>query len=203
VSKRAFKKNTKSTGSKALSACLEIFSIAKTETFSMKQKRNLTVNDVSLAGEYAVLSQLKIRGFVAALTHAQTKAIDILVKDPDTGKQTSVEVKTRLKEDNQPSRDQTLGEIMGEWLLKEDDETIHDDLIYVFVNAAEREPEFYVIPSSVVAKSLVDRRKWRVANNKKQPSTKMRRFRLGKKGIRYPSILPIAEDYADRWDLLR
>ena len=39
-----------------------------------------------LAGEYAVLSQLMLKGFDAGLTLGKTKSIDILAHYPETGK---------------------------------------------------------------------------------------------------------------------
>jgi hypothetical protein len=43
-------------------------------------------NSVALAGEFAALSQLAIRGYNASMTLGNTKNIDILVFDPVTKK---------------------------------------------------------------------------------------------------------------------
>jgi hypothetical protein len=69
-----------------------------------------------------------------------------------------------------------LGEIHGELILDKEAETPKEDLIYVFVNASEERSEFYIIPSSVVAQSLVARKEWRDLNGRKQPEAKMRMF---------------------------
>ena len=44
--------------------------------------KKLGTNSVSLAGEFAVLSQLALRGYVANMTLGRTKGIDILLADP-------------------------------------------------------------------------------------------------------------------------
>jgi hypothetical protein len=54
-------------------------------------------NDVFLAGEYAVLAQLALRGYVANMTLGRTKGIDILVANPNTGRMRKIEVKTSTK----------------------------------------------------------------------------------------------------------
>ena len=58
---------------------------------------NINSNSVSLAGEYAVLSQLALRGYDANMTLGRTKGVDILVSNPKTGKMLKLEVKTNLR----------------------------------------------------------------------------------------------------------
>ncbi len=54
----------------------------------------LSNNSISLAGEFAVLSQLALRGFDANMTLGNTKGVDILLSHQETGKMAKVEVKT-------------------------------------------------------------------------------------------------------------
>jgi len=49
-------------------------------------------NSVAIAGEFAVLSQLVLRGFDANMTLGNTKSVDILVADPLTGNMFKIEV---------------------------------------------------------------------------------------------------------------
>src|SRR6266481_4098994 len=49
------------------------------------EARALNKNSVSIAGEYAVLSQLAARGYDANMTLGRTKGVDILVSDPNSG----------------------------------------------------------------------------------------------------------------------
>ena len=51
-------------------------------------------NSIALAGEFATLAQLALRGFDANLTLGNTKNVDILVSDPRSGKMYKLEVKT-------------------------------------------------------------------------------------------------------------
>ena len=44
----------------------------------------ITRNSVSLAGEFAALSQLALRGYDANMTLGRTKSVDILVSNPAT-----------------------------------------------------------------------------------------------------------------------
>ena len=54
-------------------------------------------NSVSLAGEFAVLSQLALRGYDANMTLGRTKGVDILVSNPETGRMLKLEVKTNFR----------------------------------------------------------------------------------------------------------
>ena len=54
-------------------------------------------NSVSLAGEFAVLSQLALRGYDANMTLGRTKSVDILVSDPVNLKMYKLEVKTNYQ----------------------------------------------------------------------------------------------------------
>lgn len=54
-------------------------------------------NSVSLAGEFAVLSQLALRGYDANMTLGRTKGVDILVSNPKTGRMLKLEVKKQSK----------------------------------------------------------------------------------------------------------
>ena len=51
-------------------------------------------NSISLAGEFAVLSQLALRGYDANMTLGNTKGVDILVSNPVNEKMYQLEVKT-------------------------------------------------------------------------------------------------------------
>lgn len=57
-------------------------------------KRKVNANAVSLAGEFATLSQLALRGYDANMTLGQTKGVDILVSDPESDRMFRIEVKT-------------------------------------------------------------------------------------------------------------
>jgi len=47
---------------------------------------NISKNQISLAGEFAVLSQLALHGFDANLTLGNTKGVDILLSNSETKK---------------------------------------------------------------------------------------------------------------------
>ena len=98
-------------------------------------------NDVSLAGEFAVLAQLALRGYVANMTLGRTKGIDILVANPDTGRMRKIEVKTSQKS------------LKVGWMMSEKHERINDlDLFFCFVNITiDSDFRFFIVPSAVVA----------------------------------------------------
>jgi len=54
----------------------------------------LNNTDISLAGEYYVAAMMHIRGWNASMTLKNYPGIDILGYDPNTGKQSTIQVKT-------------------------------------------------------------------------------------------------------------
>jgi len=54
-----------------------------------------------MSGEFAVLSQLALKGIDANLTLGNTKSVDLIASDPETGKMFRLEVKTSY--DNKPT----------------------------------------------------------------------------------------------------
>jgi hypothetical protein len=71
-------------------------------------------NSVSLAGEFAALSQLMVRGYVASMTLGNTKAVDVLVFDPETKQSYQVEVKTNFQSRNSPTNSRLFGRYVND-----------------------------------------------------------------------------------------
>jgi len=93
-----------------------------------------------IAGEYLVAAELTRRGYIASLTQRNTHGIDILASSSDGTRQVAIQVKC----------DQTAGE---EWMLSSKADLLSTPtLFYVFVRLHDGgTPEFFVVPSSVVA----------------------------------------------------
>jgi len=137
-----------------------------------------------VSGEYFVAAELSRLGYIVSITLRNTRGIDILVSNLSATRQIGIQVKT-----NQGSK--------PEWVLSEKAENFYaDNLFYVFVNLKSRDelPDFYVVPSRVVADYIKDsHRQWLITPGKKGQSHKdnpVRKFR-DKKG-----------QYLNRWDLL-
>jgi len=97
-------------------------------------------NNVFLAGEFAVLAQLALRGYVANMTLGRAKGIDILVAKPDTGRMLKLEVKTTQKP------------IARGWLMNKKHEGLNDpDLFFCFVAIKDSSFRFFIVPCAVVA----------------------------------------------------
>lgn len=113
-------------------------------------------NSVSLAGEFAVLSQLALRGYDANMTLGRTKSVDILVSDPENLKMYKLEVKTNYQNSrNKPQVSKVHGKIVSGWIMNKKHEEIKDpDLFYCFVNIGKQTNifKFYIVPSKIVAK---------------------------------------------------
>lgn len=92
---------------------------------------------VGVAGVHFVVGELSRRGWVALPTIRNTKGIDVLATNEDRSIQ--IQVKSRAN-----SR---------RFVLHRNAEEFHgDSLYYIFVNLmAEDSPEYFVIPSKVVA----------------------------------------------------
>jgi len=137
-----------------------------------------------VAGEYFVAGELSHLGYIASITLRNTKGIDILVSNSNATRQVAIQVKT-----NQGTK--------PEWVLNKKAEDFYsDNLYYVFVtlkNTKER-PDFYVVPSKVVADYVRrDHRQWLETPGKNGQAHKdnpVRKFR------------DIGKQYLNRWDLL-
>jgi hypothetical protein len=137
-----------------------------------------------VSGEYFVAAELSRRGYICSVTLKNTKGIDILVCNEDATRTLGIQVKT-----NQINK--------SEWILNEKCEKLKDkNIFYVFVNLRKTDelPEFYIVPSKVVAETTtVNHKKWlngKGRNGQKRNDSSMRKFR------------DLDKVYLNRWDLL-
>lgn len=97
-----------------------------------------------MLGVYLTAVELTKRGFIVSPTSRSALGADLLVTDRECVKAWSVQVKTNASSANF-------------WLTSEKAKTLSSKShVYVFVNARKDkgEPEFYVVPSRVVAKAI-------------------------------------------------
>ncbi len=163
----------------------------------------ISKNQVALAGEFAALSQLALRGFDANLTLGNTKSVDILVSNPRTKNMFRLEVKTHSK--NKPYNNKDFGRIIAQWRLSEKHEKIIDDkLFYCFVSIQDDNNSFnfYIVPSKVVADYVTRSHKYWLSIDSKRVDNPMRAFQLGSEDFNYDFKTPLVEEYQDRWDFL-
>lgn len=172
----------------------------------MKEKRptpiTLNKNSISLAGEFAVLSQLSLRGYDANLTLGHTKGIDILISDPKSGKMAKMEVKTLY------GKNEVTSGMFGrnlEWIMSDKHETFSSpDLFYCFVVIDKNTLafRFFIVPGAVVAKSVKDEHQyWLKLRGDAVKDTPIRIFRLGLANLPEDIFIPLAADYENRWNL--
>ena len=116
---------------------------------------NINSNSVSLAGEFAVLSQLALHGYDANMTLGHTKGVDILVSNPNTGRMMKLEVKTNFRSSRSGGGNSKLfGGFLSAWMMNEKHEEMRDPtLFYCFVNISEDTKLFryFIVPSPIVA----------------------------------------------------
>jgi hypothetical protein len=169
---------------------------------------------VSLAGEFAVLSQLALLGKDANMTLGNTKGVDILISDPATGRMLKLEVKTNYRKGRSAiATSRIFGKYLScsGWILKGENEKYDEkrdaNLFYCFVNITKetKQCKFYVVPAKVVAGYVkAEHKVWhqeKKREGKKVKATDMRQFRLGLRGEKYKiRATPIGEDYEDNWD---
>jgi len=161
-------------------------------------------NSVALAGEFAVLSQLAIRGFDANMTLGNTKSVDILVSDPETSSMFKIEVKTSMVE--KPSHDKLFGTYFS-WMMSEKQEHIKDPhLFYCFVTILKPAYtfRFFIVSSERVARFVKESNDFfqQFYHDKPNP---MRKFMVGLEGPykleeMTEEKMPLASEYENRWD---
>ena len=153
-------------------------------------------NTVSIgnSGEYFVAAELERRGFTAAVPMSNTKDFDILAINRETQRQIAIQVKTNRGKGKQ-------------WILnKKSEELQGDNIYYVLISLNELEyPEYYIVESKLVAKSVTEGYKLWIQNdgkNGKHQETPMRKFTFN--SSKYDNILCLkAEDFKDNWDKLK
>jgi hypothetical protein len=140
--------------------------------------------NAGVAGEYFVAAELSKRGYIASITLRNTKGIDILATNAEATKSVNIQVKTSQGK----SRN---------WILNKKAETYHaPDLFYVFVNlrAEMDRPEFFIVPSKVVAKFVKrSHAEWLSGsgrNGRKRKDTPIRQF------------VDETDKYFEKWELL-
>jgi hypothetical protein len=168
----------------------------------------INTNSVSLAGEFAVLSQLALRGFDANLTLGRTKSVDILVSDPKTGKMYQLEVKTNYTNTRtKPVASKIFGKYISDWIMsKKHEDIISPTLFYCFVNISKdtKHFKFYIMPSKIVAAYVRNNHAlWleiKQSEKKQVKDSDMRLLRIGLKAEKYPISTPTVEEYEDNWE---
>jgi len=176
----------------------------------MAEQKKISPNSVSLAGEFAVLSQLALRGFDANMTLGHTKNVDILVSDSRTDRMYQLEVKTNnyCNDFNKYSNSRIFGKYVSDWIMNEKHEKIYrPKLFYCFVGINKKTNIFryFIVPSGVVAKYVREEHNfWKKIKegekSKVKLDTKMRLFRMGILNEKYNIDTPISEKYEDNWN---
>lgn len=164
-------------------------------------------NSVSLAGEFAVLSQLALCGYDANMTLGHTKSVDILISDPSNKRMMKLEVKTNYQNTrNKPQVSKVHGRVLSGWIMHKKHEKIIDPgLFYCFVNIGKQTNlfKFYIVPSKFVAKYVKEEHQnWlreKKKENKNVKDSEMRIFRIGLKKEKYTLNTPTAERYENNW----
>ncbi|MDP3696553.1 MAG: hypothetical protein Q8R55_00805 [Candidatus Taylorbacteria bacterium] len=156
-------------------------------------------NAQSLAGEFAVLSQLALREMDANMTLGYTKNVDILVSNPKTGRMYKLEVKTSR---NKPTRTRLFGNTL-DWQMSKKHENIMDrDLFYCFVNISGEGNvfRFFVVPSTVVARYVKEQHQYYLKDKSSRKDTDRREFRL--LITNEPNIFPSEQlnKWENNWD---
>ncbi len=168
---------------------------------SVSKSIELNHNSVALAGEFAVLSQLALRGFDANMTLGNTKSVDILVSNPKTDQMFKLEVKTHYgkKESNSILFGHTL-----DWVMSEKHERISSpNLFYcfVYIHQDKKSFRFFIVPSNIVARYVREQHQyWLRVRESKAGSTSIRRFRIGIDQSPYNIETPLAIDLEDKWE---
>ena len=161
-------------------------------------------NQKALAGEFAVLSQLALRGYDANMTLGNTKKVDILISNPKTENMYKLEVKTTTMLPSSPKG--LFGRTLS-WMMREQHEQTRDtNLFYCFVNIDVKSSQFrfFVVPSKAVADYVKKEFKYWMKADPRHKVSSMRTFRLGFRDIKYKfSSTLFMHDFENKWDLLK
>lgn len=96
-----------------------------------------------MAGVYFVAAEASLRGLIASPTSRSAMAADLLITDSDCKRAYSVQVKTNKVTFN--------FWLMGKRCL----DMVSTTLVYALVNLRKDGPEYFIVPSRIVAKKIV------------------------------------------------
>ena len=101
----------------------------------------ISKNDVGIAGEFCIAHVLAKHGFKVNVSLGRTEGFDLFVQNPQ-GKNLTVSVKSTYLKVNKFL-----------WINKKAETLINESLFYAFVrlNAPDGVPEFWIVPSTIVA----------------------------------------------------
>jgi len=139
---------------------------------------------VGVAGEYLVAGELTLRGYIASVTLRNSRGIDIIASTSDGSKSLSIQVKTNSNGNN-------------EWILNKKSEKFYSDnhyYIFVALDSLGNRPNFYIVPSSVVA-TYVTQSHSNWLNGTKRDGTKRKDTSMRK-------FIDIENKYLEAWHLL-
>ncbi|KKN46942.1 hypothetical protein LCGC14_0668080 [marine sediment metagenome] len=107
---------------------------------------NISKNDISIAGEFYMAYILAKYGFKVSPTLGRTEVFDLFAQNPK-GKNLTISVKTKY-----------LSKSIEIPINKKAETRIDESLFYAFVrlNMPDGEPEFWIVPSRIVAKATID-----------------------------------------------
>src|SRR3989338_273498 len=110
----------------------------------MIEENQVKKQNIGNAGEYYIASRLSAEDFIVTITLARAEKYDILAVNPKE-KTIKISVKTRFRSDAQRFP-----------LSKKDEEGRCEDFYYAFVrlNQFKNEPDFWIIPSTIVSRLL-------------------------------------------------
>jgi hypothetical protein len=160
----------------------------------MKIEKNL----IGAAGEHLVLSRLLSRGILAAQTPFNAFKADIVMNPSDGGRPRLIQVKTRLSYEKK----------ITYWLLGEkNEEQVHSDFFYCFVDLGQEESSVYVVPSKKVAAIVTESHKRFLSTpgkrGQKRNDSSMRKVKLDYSKEPLESAKGQWMDkYLEKWELL-
>jgi hypothetical protein len=99
---------------------------------------------VGVAGEYFVAAKFSARGYIASITLRNSRGIDIIASNSDASRSISIQVKTSSGRG-------------PKWLLTKKSESFSGDnhyYVFVLLRGVGMRPDFYVVPSAIVAEQI-------------------------------------------------
>jgi len=117
----------------------------------MGKNENLESTLVGVAGEYFVAAELTRRGWLASITLRNSRGVDIIASDSEASRAVTIQVKTSIKSG-------------AKWILSKKAESFAGEghyYIFVLLGGLASRPDFYIVPSKVVAKYVTNHhRRW-------------------------------------------